>query len=355
MIDLKAFGWDDLFAEQFGAIPLQGILPARVAVQQKHRYVLYTGMGERPGEIAGRIHYDAHGTEDYPVVGDWVAVRERPGEDMLTIVSVLPRHTRFARKAVGAGAVEQIVAANIDTVFVVNGLDAGINPRRVERYLVLSAESGARAVIVLNKTDLADNVEETVQGLASIAGTIPIIVMSAVRDEGIDKLLEFLPYGSTGAMLGPSGVGKSTIINHLLGQNRFETGEVRESDRKGRHTTSHRELVVLPGGGLLIDSPGMRELQLWGGEEGVHDAFADIDALAGVCKFRDCTHAEEPGCAVRAALEDGRLDRARYASFLKLQKEVAYQQRLVDKTASLKEKQRAKRITSQHKRGYRKS
>jgi len=355
MTDLDAFGWNEHFAELFGAIPLKGILPARVAVQQKHRYILYSAVGERPGEIAGRIHYEAHGTEDYPVVGDWVAARERPGEAMMTILAVLPRRTCFARKAVGVGTVEQIIAANIDTVFVVNGFDAGINPRRVERYLVLTAESGARAVIVLNKSDLVNDVDETVRGLASIARDTPIIVMSAVRDEGIDKLLAFLPYGSTGAMLGPSGVGKSTIINHLLGQNRLATGEVRAADKKGRHTTSHRELVILPGGGLLIDTPGMRELQLWGGEEGVHETFSDIDALAGACKFRDCTHAAEPGCAVRAALEDGRLDRARHASFQKLQKEVAYQQRLVDKTASLKEKQKVKRITSQHKRGYRKS
>jgi ribosome biogenesis GTPase len=355
MIDLRAFGWNDRFAERFGAIPLEGILPARVAVQQKHRYILYTSVGERPGEIAGRIHYEAHGTEDYPVVGDWVAVRERPGEAMVTIVAVLPRLTRFARKAVGVRAVEQVVAANIDTVFVVNGLDTGTNPRRVERYLVLAAECGARAVIVLNKADLVNNADEMVHGLASIARDIPIIVMSAARDEGVDKLLAFLPYGSTGAMLGPSGVGKSTIINRLLRQNKFKTGEVRAADRKGRHTTSHRELVVLPGGGLLIDTPGMRELQLWGGEESVQEAFDDIDALTGACKFRDCTHAAEPGCAVRAALEEGRLDRARYASFQKLQKELAYQQRLVDKTASLKEKQRAKRLTSQHKRGYRKS
>ncbi len=355
MINLKMFGWNDRFAEQLGAISLEGVLPARVAVQQKHRYILYTSAGERPGEIAGRIHHEAHGVEDFPVVGDWVAVRERPGEAMVTIVAVLPRRTCFARKVVGVRAVEQVVAANIDTVFVVNGLDAGVNPRLLERYLVLAAESGARAVIVLNKADLVGNADETVRGLASVARDVPLIVTSAARDEGIDKLLPFLPYGSTGAMLGPSGVGKSTIINHLLGQHKFETGEVRAADRKGRHTTSHRELVVLPGGGLLIDTPGMRELQLWGGEEGVQQAFDDIDALAGTCKFRDCTHGAEPGCAVRAALEDGRLDRARYASFQKLQKEVAYQQRLVDKTASLKEKARAKRLTSQHKRGYRKS
>ena len=355
MINLQAFGWNDRFAEGFHAIPLDGILPARVAVQQKHRYILYTSAGERPGEIAGRIHYQAQGTEDYPVVGDWVAVRERPGEAMVTIVAILPRLTCFSRKAIGVRTVEQVVAANIDTAFVVNSLDSGINPRRIERYLVLAAESGARAVVILNKADLVENAGDIARELVSVARGVPIIVMSATRDEGIDRILEFLPYGSTGAMLGPSGVGKSTIVNHLLGQDRLETGEVRATDHKGRHTTSHRELVVLPGGGMLIDTPGMRELQLWGGDEGVHEAFTDIDALAGACKFRDCKHEAEPGCAVRSALDDGRLDRARYASFLKLQLEIANRERVLSKTASLKEKQQAKRLTSQHKRGYRKS
>jgi len=355
MINLQVFGWNDQFAAEFHAIPREGILPARVAVQQKHRYILYTSMGERPAEIAGRIHFEAHGTEDYPVVGDWVAIRERPRESMVTIVAVLPRHTRFSRKTIGARATEQVVAANIDSVFIVNGLDAGINERRLERYLVLTAESGARAVLVLNKSDLVTNAQDTARDLAGVAHGIPIIVMSAAKDEGIRQMLDFLPSGSTGALLGPSGVGKSTIVNHLLGQERLETGEVRVSDHKGRHTTSHRELVVLPGGGLLIDSPGMRELQLWGGDEGVHETFTDIEALAGACRFRDCKHGKEPGCEVRAALDGGRLDRNRYESFLKLQKEIAYQERLLDKTASLKEKQRAKRITAQHKRGYRKS
>jgi ribosome biogenesis GTPase / thiamine phosphate phosphatase len=191
--------------------------------------------------------------------------------------------------------------------------------------------------------------------LAPVAHSTPIVVMSAVKDEGLAQLLPYIPYGSTGALLGPSGVGKSTIVNHLLGHDRLETGEVRASDHKGRHTTSHRELVIVPGGGLLIDTPGMRELQLWGGDEGVHETFTDIEALADACKFRDCKHEAEPACAVRAALEDGRLDRARYTSFQKLQAEAASREHIADKTASLKEKQRAKRFTAQHKRGYRKS
>jgi ribosome biogenesis GTPase / thiamine phosphate phosphatase len=355
VINLTALGWNDRLAESFAAIPLSGIFPARVAVQQKHRYLLYSALGERPGEIAGRIHFTAQGTEDYPVVGDWVAVRERPGEATVTIVNTLPRLTHFSRKAIGVRVNEQVVAANIDTVFIVNGLDAGVNVRRLERYLVMTAESGARPVIVLNKADLIPDPEGAAEALTPIVGTTPVVIMSAAQDAGIDRLLAFLHPGSTGALLGPSGVGKSTIVNHLLGREHLETGEVRSSDHKGRHTTSHRELVILPGGGLLIDTPGMRELQLWGGDEGVQEAFADIEELAASCKFRDCKHASEPGCAVREALDSGNLDQKRYASFVKLQKEVAHQERLLDRTASMKEKQRVKRVTAQHKKGYRKS
>lgn len=351
---LRQLGWGLRFEEAFAAYTDEGLSPARVLIRQKNRYILSDGLRELSAEIAGRIHFTARTAGDYPAVGDWVVVRMRSGERAATILAILPRTSAFVRKIPGEREEEQVVAANIDTVFLVNGFDAGVNIRRIERYLVVAATSGARPVIVLNKVDLDPGADEVVREVCTAFPDVPVVVTSATRDLGLQDVAGFVPAGETAALLGPSGVGKSTIVNMLLGREHFATDEVRSADRKGRHRTSHRELVILPSGGLLIDTPGMRELQLWDVEEGVQDSFDDIEALAVDCKFRDCKHAGEPGCAVQRAVDEGRLDPDRLNSYAKLQREAAYQRRRTDKAEQLREKQRWKTL-AQHRRWYKKN
>ncbi len=349
---LEQLGWQPFFEDHFTGYAEEGLAPARVIIRQKNRYTLSDGKQEWSAEIAGRIHFTARTSGDYPAVGDWVVIRPRQEKDGATILAILPRKSSFVRKIRGIREEEQVIAANIDTVFLVNGFDAGVNIRRIERYLVIVAESGARPVVVLNKADLDPDAEEVVRDVRSAMPSIPIVVTSAITGSGLESLLDYVDAGQTAALLGPSGVGKSTIVNSLLGEERFATDEVRSADRKGRHTTSHRELVRLPGGVLVIDTPGMRELQLWEGEEGIQDTFDDIEKLSSECKFRDCKHTGEPGCAVQAAVIEGTLEPDRLASFAKLQREVAYQKRRTDKAEQLREKQRWKKLTARHKRRY---
>jgi len=351
MQNLEAFGWNEFFASSFAPFAAQGYGVGRVAVQHKTQYELYTDHGEMRAETTGKMQYEARSKDDLPVVGDWVITRARDAE-MATIFDILPRQSKFSRKAAGKKTEEQIVAANIDTVFLVSGLDGDYNLRRMERYLVVAWESGAAPVIVLNKVDLCNDIAPVIQEVDSIALGVPIIVMSALNDQGLEELLSHIKKGTTGALLGSSGVGKSTIINHLLGQELQKTREVRENDDRGRHTTSRRELILLPSGGLLMDTPGMRELQFWGGEEGIKDAFDDIAALAQQCRFRDCEHGPEPGCAVQQAIASGTLAADRFESYLKLQKEIAYLHRKEDKTAELLEKERWRKIHAAQKKFY---
>jgi ribosome biogenesis GTPase len=350
MRDLRAFGWNEFFATNFASFAAEGYSAGRVAVQHRTQYELYTEHGELSAETTGRMQHDARRKRDLPVVGDWVVIRIRPEEGKATIYDILPRKSRFSRKAAGTRTEEQIVAANIDTVFLVTGLDGNFNLRRLERYLVVAWESGADPVVVLNKADLCDDIEQKVRGVEAVALGVPIVVMSAIEDRGLEQVLAHVKRGTTGALLGSSGVGKSTIINHLLGRELLKTQEVRATDDRGRQTTTRRELIVLPSGGLLMDTPGMRELQLWGGDEGISDAFEDIAELARQCPFRDCQHGPEPGCAVQQALEDGTLDPNRFASYQKLQKEIAYLHRREDKTAEQVEEERWKKIGAARKR-----
>jgi ribosome biogenesis GTPase / thiamine phosphate phosphatase len=328
------------------------LIPARVTSEHKGLYNLQTEVGEFSAAIAGKLRHQATQAQDYPAVGDWVVAAVRPSEQKATIHHILPRRSKFSRKAVGGKTDEQVIAANIDTVFLVSGLDLDFNPRRIERYLLLAWESGANPVIVLNKADLCGDVEACLLAVEAIAPAVPIVVLSALQADGLSGLEPYLKSGQTIALIGSSGVGKSTLTNQLLGTTVQLTQDVRESDSRGRHTTTHRELLPLPSGGLIIDTPGMRELQLWAGEDSLQGTFTDIDALAATCRFRDCQHQQEPGCAVREAVELGNLDGSRLANYLKLQKEVAYLSRKQDQQAFLEEKAKWKQISKRQRSHY---
>ncbi len=338
------------FLVEFEPFAARGLVLARVAVSHRDRYRLLTEAGELDAEPAGKLQYAARGPLDLPVTGDWVAARPvSPGEAI--VEAVLPRRTLFSRRAAGRREEEQPVAANIDLVFLVSGLDGDFNLRRVERYLTLAAASGAEAVIVLNKADLCSDVARCVAEAESVAGGVPVVACSAAAGT-VESLTAFLAPERTVALLGSSGAGKSTIVNRLLGEERFRTGAVRDSDSRGRHTTTHRELVALPQGGALIDTPGMRELQLWASDEDVDQVFDDVASLAAGCRFGDCSHNGEPGCVVDEALARGALDPARLASYRKLQAEAQRHERLADPLAALEHKRKWKAIHKAARRFY---
>jgi ribosome biogenesis GTPase len=275
-------------------------------------------------------------------VGDWVAIRKRPAGERGAIVGVLPRRSRFSRKVAGNVTEEQIVAANVNVVFVVMGLDQDFSLRRLERYLLLAHESGAAPVVLLTKPDMCEQMAARVADVTAAAGDAPVHVLSPKFNQGLEQVDHYLTPGRTGALLGSSGVGKTTIINRLVGTDTRRTREVRESDSTGQHTTSHRELVVLPHGGLLIDTPGMRELQLWDVGGAAREAFDDVEQLGAQCHFTDCRHRDEPRCAVKAAAEAGQLARDRLDSYLKLQDEMSYLAKQQDARALIEEKRQSK-------------
>ena len=351
MVTLEELGWTAPFAEAFEAYRAQGLTPARVSLEHTHIYRVLSPDGERLARVAGRLRHTASGRADFPAVGDWVAV-ETPAHGDVRIRAVLPRATQFSRRAAGNPTEPQVVAANIDVVFLVSGLDRDFNPRRIERYLVTAWDSGAAPVIVLNKSDLVEDVQPFVEEVDAIAHGVPIVVTSAkapnLQPPASDlhpptsNLLAFLGPGRTAALLGSSGVGKSSIANALIGEEVLRTREVRASDSRGRHTSTNRQLVLLPGGGILIDTPGMRELQLWDTGDAVAGAFADVEELGADCRFRDCRHTSEPGCAVVAAVAAGSLSAERLENYRKLQAEQKFQAAQQDERARLEIKRAGK-------------
>jgi ribosome biogenesis GTPase len=341
-LDLTALGWSPRLEESFVPHAADGLLPARVSLEHTHIYRVLGAYGEMLARVAGRLRHHAAGRADYPAVGDWVAIEPDPHDGDARIHAILPRTSRFSRRAAGDVTEEQIVAANIDTVFLVAGLDGDFNPRRLERYLVVARESGAAPVIVLNKADLVDDPAARVEEVRALAPGAPVHAVSCKTPTTLEVLRQYLGHGMTGALLGSSGVGKSTIVNRLVGHDLLRTRDVRESDSRGRHTSANRQLVLLPESGVLIDTPGMRELQLWQTSEALAGTFGDIDALAARCRFRDCRHRSEPGCAVLDAVATGALPAARLASFHKLADEQSFQAKQQDERAAIEAKRRGR-------------
>jgi ribosome biogenesis GTPase len=340
---LDDMGWDPFFDRQVTDDERARWTPARVVWEAREHYRLSTGDAEWHGVLAGRIRHRAGSRADLPVVGDWVLAAVRPAEQSATIHRRLGRRSRFSRAAAGRSTEEQIVAANVDTVLLVTSFNRDFNLRRIERYLALTWESGARPVVVLNKADLCTDHEAWRAEMASASQGVPVLVTSALRGDGIADLHELIRTSGTTALLGSSGVGKSTLINTIVGDSQQGVMPIREGDDRGRHSTTARQLFCLPRGGVLIDTPGMRELQLWDAEAGLEHAFADIQALAARCRFRDCSHGGEPGCAVTAAVGRGECPADRLDSYRQLQREDRFLRSRHDESARLQRVRQAKR------------
>jgi ribosome biogenesis GTPase len=337
---IEKYGWTAPMALDFAPHAAEGHVPGRIIVQHRDSYVVITAQGELRGKISGRLLHEAD-KAGYPAVGDWVVVALNDAEATVTIHAVLPRRTAFVRRgAIDSSHGLQVIAANIDVAFVVTSLNADLNARRIERYLAAAWQSGARPVVVLTKSDLIDDPDSEVADIAALAPDCVVLAVSARQDLGLDAVLTQLGPGETGVLIGSSGVGKSTLVNALLGEDRMATQTIRDGGDQGRHTTSHRQLILMPGGGLMLDTPGFREVGLVDAEEGVSVVFDDIEHLTQSCRFNDCRHEHEPGCAVEEALRSGVLDRGRWDHFQKLAVEMAATEAKAEQVAKNDERRR---------------
>lgn len=341
---LCPLGWNTFFEDQLQSSIFCGPLIGRVAIENKTNYVVLCETGEYVAEATGRLFYMATSDAELPKVGDWVLMSETDANRAI-IHQVLERKSVISRRAPGKKAEEQVLATNVDRLFIVQGLDDNFNLARLERYLTLA--QNVEPVIVLNKADLCPDLPKVVARVKERIKNVPVLAVSATQSQlatRLEALTSFIASGTTIAFVGSSGVGKSTLINSLLQEERLATGATRATDSKGRHTTTRRELVVLPAGGILIDTPGMRELQLWGSEDQLEEAFEDIGAYIGRCKFGNCTHTDEPGCAVKAALGAGEISMAHWDNYLKMKRELVYLATKTDTQAMLEKKQKWKQI-----------
>jgi ribosome biogenesis GTPase len=339
---LQALGWSPFFDQQVTDEEWARWAPARVVWESREQYRLSTGDAEWRGELAGRLRHTAASRAELPAVGDWLLAALRPGEGRATIQRLLARRSQFSRGAAGRSAAEQIVAANIDSVLLVTSFNRDFNLRRIERYLALAWESGANPVVVLNKADLCTDHDRWRADMEAVSQGVPVLITSAMRGDGMRELADTIRQGGTTALLGSSGVGKSSLINALLGDGRQSTLTIREDDDRGRHSTTTRQLFCVPSGGVLIDTPGMRELQIWDAEAGLEHAFGDIELLAGSCRFRDCGHAGEPGCAVVDAVTRGDVARGRLESYHRLKREDEFLRLRHDEHARMERARQAK-------------
>ncbi len=317
MYELSALGFGPFFEKQ---ISTENIILARIAAEHRGGYHVWSNVGKGFAQLAGRLTRKSEG-ETFPGVGDWVTLKSPPGPGQTSIIeSVLDRRTVFIRGAAGRQVHGQVVAANIDIVFAVCGLDSDYNLRRIERYLARIWASGAQPVVILNKADICENIDERIAEVEAVCFGVEVLVTSAIRSEGLEEIRPYILPGVTAAFVGSSGAGKSTLINALLGEERMATKKVSARDGRGCHTTTHRQLIAVSQGGLLIDTPGMRELQLFD-EEGIGTVFSDIEELSAQCRYRDCSHESEPGCAIREAVSTGEIPAERLEHYLKLEKE----------------------------------
>ena len=346
MYRLEDLGWGPQFQSQITE-PTEDLIPARVAEEQRGAYVLFAERGPLAATVAGRVMYDAEGREDFPAVGDWVLARPLPREDRAVIQRTLERRSKLSRKEAGDRTGEQIIAANVDTVFLVASLNRELNIRRVERYLSVIWESGATPAIILNKADLSEDAAAQLRDVERSAPAVDVHVTSAATGDGVEAIARYFGPGKTVVFVGSSGVGKSSLVNRLLAGEVQAVHDIR-SDGKGRHTTTSRQMLLVPGGGLIIDTPGLRELQIWDAESGLGQAFADIEALAEACAFKDCRHEREPGCAIVTALRDGTLDGGRLESYRKLLREQLHIEMKKDAGLRAAEKKKRKQFWKGH-------